>query len=401
MSTAPSATVLAVGTEITTGQILNSNAQWLSQRLTDLGVTVVLHETVADDREDIEKALDRCASRCSFIFVTGGLGPTTDDFTREVIAKWAHTQLHFDEPTWNAITERLRSMGSPVGESQRRQCFFPVDATQFRNSAGTAKGFFVQRDSHFVYVLPGPPLEIQAIWFDELEPHLKLRLPGQMNRRILKRWQCLGKGEGALGEITEAALSGSGLQIGYRTHNPYVEIKVWFDADSALRLTPQSEIWAATLERTLSPWVITHDDRDLRALFFEKLGDLQISKVRIWDGESRGFLAERLAGFLQSLKADSPVHSLSIQWSLLGHSVETQVPADPLPGMPELLDLSMHPVDSLGQCEFRVSRQGNLKSAILKSPFEISSTPSNERMALRLRRYYSEMAWKIWRELLE
>src|SRR6478735_2622376 len=83
-----SASILAIGTELTTGQISNTNASWLSARLVDLGYDVVLHETVADDRRMITDALNRCSALSRFLFVMGGLGPTTDDFTRDVIAQW-------------------------------------------------------------------------------------------------------------------------------------------------------------------------------------------------------------------------------------------------------------------------------------------------------------------------
>src|SRR2546423_11411812 len=119
------ASVLAIGTELTTGQITNRNAPWISERLVQLGVEVVLHETVADDRSAIEAALNRCSQVSRLIFVTGGLGPTTDDFTRECIAQWAGRKLHFYEESWKKIVTRLSRLGIPVAEANRQQCFLP------------------------------------------------------------------------------------------------------------------------------------------------------------------------------------------------------------------------------------------------------------------------------------
>lgn len=140
------ASLLTVGTELTTGQILNRNASWLSEKLTNLGIHVVLHETVADDHEMIYKALEHCAHHSQLIFVTGGLGPTTDDFTRLVVAEWLNHPLEFHEASWKAILDRLGKFGLPVAESNRQQCFFPKNSQILPNPQGTAAGFTAQID---------------------------------------------------------------------------------------------------------------------------------------------------------------------------------------------------------------------------------------------------------------
>src|SRR4051794_7715109 len=114
------ASILAVGTELTTGQVTNRNAAWISEQLVHLGVEVVLHETVPDDRHGIRRALDHCAGLSQFIFVTGGLGPTTDDFTREIIAEWLGQPLQFHEEIWKQVSTRLTDLGVPVAESNRQ-----------------------------------------------------------------------------------------------------------------------------------------------------------------------------------------------------------------------------------------------------------------------------------------
>src|SRR5277367_6369590 len=93
------ASVIAVGTELTSGQITNRNAAWISERLTALGLEVALHETVPDEHDLMLDALKRCAGLSSFVFVTGGLGPTQDDFTRDVVAEWAERKLEFHPPS--------------------------------------------------------------------------------------------------------------------------------------------------------------------------------------------------------------------------------------------------------------------------------------------------------------
>ena len=118
------ASILTIGTEITTGQITNTHAAWISERLVQMGFEVVLHESVPDDRTLILQSLERCAGISKLIFVCGGLGPTTDDITRNVIAQWANMALEFDDEAMKHIVERLSGFGVPMVSSQRQQCFF-------------------------------------------------------------------------------------------------------------------------------------------------------------------------------------------------------------------------------------------------------------------------------------
>ena len=281
--------ILAVGTELTSGQISNRNSETLSRRLSDLHCEVVLHETVPDDRPLIRSALERCASVARILFVTGGLGPTTDDFTREVIAEWLGEPMEFDPGSWDHITERLKRFGIPVAESNRQQCYFPKGARVLRNSEGTANGFECRhRDGARLWVLPGPPVEIDAIWKKNgIADAVRALLPDTEPTRLLT-WQCLGKSESELGEITERALEGSGLLTGYRAHRPYVEIKVWCPE----RALPAKRAYLDRLEAEIRPWLATKQGEDLALSLIRQLA--RVDEVEILDSATGGDLARRL-----------------------------------------------------------------------------------------------------------
>ena len=252
-----SASVLAIGTEITTGQITNRNAAWISQQLAELGIEVTLHETVPDDRPLIQSALDRCAETSHLIFVTGGLGPTSDDFTRDEIAKWARQEMEFHEPSWKHIETRLGRFNIPIAQSNRQQCFFPKGARVIMNLEGTANAFTLNACDRKIWVLPGPPREVEAVW-KEISAQLEAEVPETKPLKLLT-WQCIGKSEAELGEITERELAGSGLQIGYRAHRPYVEIKVW----CAGSLLKEKRPYFEKLEHAIAPWVAARNGEDL------------------------------------------------------------------------------------------------------------------------------------------
>ncbi|MCX6126995.1 MAG: competence/damage-inducible protein A, partial [Proteobacteria bacterium] len=219
---------VAVGTELTSGELINTNSGWLSEKASDLGFTVVCHFTVPDDRKLIQMALKAATSAASIVFVTGGLGPTSDDFTRIEIAQFGNLELKWDEAAWNQVIEKLTSVGAPIVESNRQQCYFPEGSNILSNSKGTASGFYLLINDAELFVLPGPPAEIDAIWHDHLVDLLTNRIPSDQ-RKNLHRFICLGLSESKIGELVEQALQDSGLLTGYRTRVPYVDVKIWTD----------------------------------------------------------------------------------------------------------------------------------------------------------------------------
>ncbi len=309
--TLPVASILAVGTEVTSGQITNRNAAWLAQKLEDQGVHAPFHLTVPDDRAQIRDALELCAQRSDWIFVTGGLGPTTDDFTREVISNFVDEPLEFHEASWHRIQDRLSRAGIRVAESNRQQCYYPHGSQVLTNPAGTANGFKsswkTSSRSGLLFVLPGPPREITAVWEEGLAKELIALLPARSPTRLMT-WQCLGKSEAELGEIVESAVKGASLKTGYRVHRPYVEVKIW--ADEPLSASAQAGL--EKLEEAIAPWMLVRGDTDLAQAFLECAKQLQALDWHFWDGSTQGILVERFAGALR--KTDSS--SLSVHASL-------------------------------------------------------------------------------------
>jgi molybdenum cofactor synthesis domain-containing protein len=309
------ASILAIGTELTTGQITNRNAAWISEKLVSLGIEVLLHLTVADERTPIKDALESCSQVTQHLFVTGGLGPTTDDFTREVVADWLKQPLEFDALSWQRILERLGKFNIPVADSNRQQCYFPTGSVILPNPQGTAAGFTFRLDSkdgsnqdRQIWVLPGPPLEVAAIW-QTLEPQLRKNLPVLEPLELLT-WGCIGKSEAELGEITEKALAGSGLQTGYRAHRPYVEIKVWCPKKALADKAP----WLKNLEEQIHPWVVTRQGEDLAETFLQKLGEKRgdHSSLEITDAATGGILMNRISSLLRESRYERLAKSIQV-----------------------------------------------------------------------------------------
>ncbi len=287
------ASILAIGTELTAGQILNRNATTLSSQLKALGIEVVSHLTVPDDHDLILEALNFTELRSDLLFITGGLGPTSDDFTRDVVAQWAGLKMNFDEESWAHIQERITSRGFTVREMQKQQCYFPEGSWILFNGQGTAHGFAFRKSTKIVYVLPGPPREIEAIWQDHILHELKKITEG-LNKLVTKVWDTLGTGESEVAFFVETALGGPRSEIGYRVHHPYVEVKIsYFESDQEKFLPLVQKIEAALADIT-----ITRDFSDVAATAVKKI---EKTDFTFYDFVTKGFLHSRVSPFLKTV----------------------------------------------------------------------------------------------------
>lgn len=275
--------IVAIGTEITTGEVVNSNAAWLSTELELLGLEVTHHMAVPDDRIMMMEAFDFLNSKTDLIVTTGGLGPTTDDFTAEVVSQWVGQEFVFSESVWSDLQRLLADRGLKLREAHKTQCWFPKGAEIFRNPVGSACGFFSEYENKKILVLPGPPSEIRGMWKASVAQFLD-RLP-KSNKKILKKWTCLGIPESELAEITEDLFKNSGVVLGYRASVPYVQLKVWFDSDEQLGE------WHPKVVDALSEWLVAEDGKDAIGILIEKL---PLGELQIYDSFSEGYLASRL-----------------------------------------------------------------------------------------------------------
>lgn len=364
--------VIGVGTELTSGQIINKNAAWISKNLYELGVPTSCHLVVPDDRGLILDALRFSAERCDFLFVTGGLGPTTDDFTRELISEWAQAPLEFHAPSWERIQERLRSRGIEVRESQRQQALFPHGAQVLENPAGTASGFQLSVFGKEVFVLPGPPNEIAAIWEKNIGDFLRDKTKN-LDRSMTYSWDTLGAGESEVAHLTEQCLMGVEVEKGYRLHMPYVEVKLTFLQSRLAELQPAID----RLDQALRSLTVSRNGADVATLLVDKLR--KIKKFHLVSPQSGPQLLKRITPLLKS--------------SLLEHSWAFSSHSDFNPD-PQCLFLVLKPVDTTNACA-EIHYRGATFKTFFEAPFMISKM--TERKAL----YFAERALIFWLQKIE
>jgi nicotinamide-nucleotide amidase len=195
------AEVVGVGTELLLGQIPNTNAQWISERLAAIGVDVVHHQAVGDNLERIEEALRLALSRADVVIATGGLGPTQDDITRDAIAHVAGATLVRHPELEDVIREKFTRAGRDMPESNLVQADVPEGARTILPDRGTAPGLVLDVEGRRLYALPGVPAEMREMMEEAVLPELAaLAGPATVISRIVR---CVGIAESRVAELTD------------------------------------------------------------------------------------------------------------------------------------------------------------------------------------------------------
>lgn len=165
--------IITIGSELLRGQITDTNASYLAQNLNLIGFNVSLHTSVGDDFDQMKQVLSEAVGRSDLVIATGGLGPTEDDLTREVIADLTGVPLVFKQELMDQIESIFKIRGYSMPESNRKQAFIPEGSIPISNDIGTAPGFMVTRKSKLLVALPGVPKELKYLFSKEIIPYLK------------------------------------------------------------------------------------------------------------------------------------------------------------------------------------------------------------------------------------
>ncbi|HTN89308.1 MAG TPA: CinA family nicotinamide mononucleotide deamidase-related protein [Sorangium sp.] len=216
--------LLSIGTELTRGEIINTNAAWLAAELTAAGFTVSVANTVDDDVDRIAAAVRQLASAHRLVIATGGLGPTTDDLSALAAARATGTDLVRDESTLLAIRRRVEGRGKTMNAGHEKQAEVPAGSEILPNSSGTAPGFAVHLGESTVFFLPGVPREMKSMFAEQVLPRVR---PAAPNNTFQVRLRTYGLPESALGELLRGLEEAyPGITLGYRVHYPEVDVKV-------------------------------------------------------------------------------------------------------------------------------------------------------------------------------
>jgi nicotinamide-nucleotide amidase len=219
------AEILAVGTELLMGQIANTNAQYISARLPDIGIGVYYHSVVGDNHERLKDVLNVALSRSELVIITGGLGPTKDDLTKETVAALFNRTLIPHQESLESLTSFFKRMKRPMTENNYKQAYMPEGSIVIRNNRGTAPGFILEEGERTLVMLPGPPSEMKTMFEDSVIPYLEKKAESRIVSRFLR---IFGIGESALEDAIKDLIENQSNP----TIAPYVK-----EGEVALRIT--------------------------------------------------------------------------------------------------------------------------------------------------------------------
>ncbi|MCE7927840.1 MAG: competence/damage-inducible protein A, partial [Chloroflexi bacterium CFX7] len=174
------AEIIAIGTEILLGEIIDTNSAHIAQQLPELGIDLFYKTVVGDNLGRITETFERAWNRSDLVITTGGLGPTEDDMTREGVASLLHEEPHVDPELERRLRAWFEGRGFPMPETNLKQAWLVPSARAIDNPRGTAPGWWVERDGRVIVCMPGVPPEMERMWANEVRPELERRSDGQV-----------------------------------------------------------------------------------------------------------------------------------------------------------------------------------------------------------------------------
>ena len=269
------AEVIAIGDELTSGVRLDTNSQWLSSQLEQLGIRVLWHSTVGDHFDACVEVMQHAAGRADIVIITGGLGPTADDLTRQALAAAQGVELVRDEALENHIRQLFTSRNRQMPEKNLIQAMFPDGATPINNAHGTAPGIDmkIRKDEETTarfFALPGVPAEMKAMWVETVEPEIA-KLTGATSVIRHRSIKCFGAGESHLESMLPDLIA--------RGRHPSVGITV-HAGTITLRITAQAADEVAC-EACMQPTIDVIHEKLKTLVFGNEEEELQDSVVKL------------------------------------------------------------------------------------------------------------------------
>lgn len=223
------AELIAVGTEILLGDIVNTNAQFLSKELASIGIDVYRQQVIGDNTERLLEVFDEAFKRSDIVITTGGLGPTEDDLTKETACKYFNMESVLHKPSEDDLNAYFKKIGKEMVQSNLKQVYFPKEAIVLKNDNGTAPGAILEKNNKYIVLLPGPPKEMKPMFLNYAKEHLSKLGDGVI---VSKTLRVLGIGESGAAELLQDLIeTGSNPTIA-----PYAK-----EDDVIFRITAKAE----------------------------------------------------------------------------------------------------------------------------------------------------------------
>ena len=288
-----SAEIVTTGTEILLGEIVDTNAAWIAQQLRDVGVNLYYTTTVGDNEARVRSVIELGLERSDVIIVSGGLGPTKDDITRQAIAAATERPLVMNPDALETLKARFARFGAQMTENNLQQVMIPTGATLIENPVGTAPGFIVETERGTVIALPGVPREMKHLMQETVLPYLRERLNNQgiIRRRVLRM---VGIGESAIDDRLQDFMTWSNPTVGLAAHTAQCDVRITARAESAAEADTMLDALEAAIRERLGSFIYSSTAEEPFAAVVARLLQHAGAQVAILESNTGGDLVARL-----------------------------------------------------------------------------------------------------------
>lgn len=300
------AEIIAVGSELLLGQIIDTNSSYIAKCLAENGVELVRTATVGDDLQRIKETLKEAISRSPIIITTGGIGPTEDDLTREAVAEFSQRPLVFHPHLMDQIENLFKKRGFRMTENNRKQAYIPEGSIPIENPKGTAPGFIVEGDNWVIITLPGVPSEMEFLMENTVIPYLRKRFKLQSQVIQYKVLRACGLGESAIGlQIKDLMKESRNPTIGTLASIGDIRIRITAKADNPEEASILIQNMEKEIQNRLGILIYGVDGETLHGNIAKELEGLNLT-LSVVETFTAGIISQKIgntgtAFFLQGL----------------------------------------------------------------------------------------------------
>lgn len=314
--------IIGVGTELLLGDIVNTDAQYLARELATMGIGLHYQQVVGDNPQRMRECISNALARCDLVILTGGLGPTADDLTKEICCEVMGEELVLDEAILENIKSYFASKGRVMSENNTKQAYVPKNGVVFRNANGTAPGCAVEKDGKVAIMLPGPPRELKPMFENEVKPYLSVKTGGIIYSRQVRTF---GIGESDMAARVADLLDGENPTVAPYAKDGEALLRVTAKADSSQQAERMCDEVIEKIRERIGEYIYSTDGSNLEETVVKLLKE-KGKKIALAESCTGGYIAKRItdvSGSSAVFEYGIVSYSNEVKQKLLGVKTET------------------------------------------------------------------------------
>lgn len=282
------AEIISVGTELILGTTLNTNTYYITQKLSEHGVDVLFHTSIVDDKKLLQDVINISLNRADLIIFTGGLGPTVDDLTKEVVAETLGLPLQLNLDLKKDLEDYFSKSNRTMPPNNIKQAYIPKESKFLKNEIGTAPGIYIEYNSKIIILLPGPPREMKTMLDNYAMPLIK-----EDNTTMVKTINTIGIGESQLEMILRNInIENTNSTIATYAKEGRVDIKIVSSGKDSKKVESELLEIVSKIEEEILEFIYSYDDTPIEEIVYEKLRDKNM-KIAFCESCTGGLISSR------------------------------------------------------------------------------------------------------------